>query len=140
METFNNSKIMKNKWRTPYNHTELPYSLEVNNSPSQTVPDQTMSISHIMRRFVQGIPLDAGKVPVYHGDEQLPDIARMDLIDKEMLKRDLEETIKEGEAKLEAIKEHRKRKAAEKQQGQQKSPPLESPQQPEIIDPKSDTR
>lgn len=46
---------------------------EINDQPSETVPDQSMSVSEILRRFASGLPLGGEKVPLYEGDEDLLD-------------------------------------------------------------------
>lgn len=37
--------------------------------PSMTIPDQTMSIPELIRRYAQGLPLGAPRVPVYDGED-----------------------------------------------------------------------
>ena len=37
--------------------------------PSMTIPDQTMSIPELIRRYAQGLPLGAPKVPIYEGED-----------------------------------------------------------------------
>jgi len=37
--------------------------------PSMTIPDQTMSIPELIRRYAQGLPLGAPRVPIYEGDD-----------------------------------------------------------------------
>ncbi|QGF19321.1 hypothetical protein [Antarctic microvirus CAA_003_V_4] len=46
---------------------------EVNNSPSLTIPDQTMSINEIVRRFASGLPLGGNRVPEYDGEDDVLD-------------------------------------------------------------------
>jgi hypothetical protein len=55
---------------------------EQNSLPSMTIPDQSMTVREIMDRFTRGLPLNAGKVPIYEGEEYTPDITKMDLADK----------------------------------------------------------
>jgi hypothetical protein len=38
---------------------------EVNNKPSLTVPDQTLSIPELMKRYANGLPLGSPLVPLY---------------------------------------------------------------------------
>lgn len=52
---------------------------------SRTIPDQTMSIKELVRRFVKGIPADVSqKQPVYvdQSDHDLERMSRMDSADK----------------------------------------------------------
>ncbi|WNK13240.1 MAG: hypothetical protein [Microvirus sp.] len=51
-----------NKWERQH---------EKNIQPSMTIPDQTMSISEIMRRFASGLPLGGMRVPEYDGEDDL---------------------------------------------------------------------
>jgi len=55
---------------------------EINNQPSKTVPNQAMTVRELIIRFASGLPLDAGKVPIFEGDTDLPDIEKMDLIEQ----------------------------------------------------------
>lgn len=92
--------------------------------PSKTIPDQSMSIQEIVRRFVRGIPVDiVEKKPVYvdQNDHDLEKLSRMDFgekaeyaaalkLDAERLKAELDERQAEhaereaSEAKLKAEK------------------------------------
>lgn len=60
---------MKPKITTQYNYVPGTRK-EVNLKPSCTIPDQTLSIREIMRRFARGIPL-SGNVPVYEDQDSL---------------------------------------------------------------------
>lgn len=42
---------------------------EVNNQPSQTIPDQSMSVKTIMDRYARGLPLEGQRVPIYDGED-----------------------------------------------------------------------
>lgn len=73
-------------FRTQFN--EAPYEDgEKNDLPSLTIPDQSLSVSQIMARYAQGLPLDGVKVPVYDGDDDvdLPDPRRLDLAERQEL-------------------------------------------------------
>lgn len=59
---------------------------EVNKEPSQTVPDQSLSIRTIMERYARGLPIDNTKTPIYHGDDEIPDLRRLDLSEVQELK------------------------------------------------------
>lgn len=59
---------------------------EVNVGPSVTIPDQTMSVQEIMKRYARGLTV-MGQEGVFNGDEQfIPDLTRMDLSEIEDLK------------------------------------------------------
>lgn len=55
------------KFRTPYSpHVR---STEVNNLPSMTVPDQSMSVAEMLARHASGLPISGAKIPLYEGDQ-----------------------------------------------------------------------
>lgn len=71
------------KWRRAY---AGPYqSGEVNTLPSLTIPDQTMSLKEILDRYTHGLPFDDVRTPVYHGDVDVPDMSRLDLVEQHEL-------------------------------------------------------
>lgn len=54
--------------------------------PSQTIPDQTMSIKTILERYSKGLPVSGYKAPIYEdGDIEnyIPDPRRMDLAERQ---------------------------------------------------------
>jgi len=53
-----------------------------------------------MIRFASGLPLDAGKTPIYEGDSDLPDIDKMDQIERELYYRELKEQREAVEARV----------------------------------------
>lgn len=59
--------------RRLYNNYTKKFSLEevgeVNSSPSETIPDESLSIKEILQRFVNGMPLDVARRPVVFGDD-----------------------------------------------------------------------
>lgn len=107
---FENAEIMLSPIpiiRTPYTSKYYPKKMEVNNDPSLTVPDMSMSIEELVTRSAHGLPLDGAKVPLYEGDENvMPDLARLDLAERQSL---LEETRDEIDAINKRIKERRQK-------------------------------
>lgn len=71
------------KIKNSINAQEFEKQYEKPWGPSMTVPDQAMSVKEIMDRFVRGIPMEAGKVPIYEGEEFIPDWQKMDLTEKQ---------------------------------------------------------
>lgn len=55
---------------------------EVNLEPSLTIPDDALSIKEILDRYARGLPLGGERVPVYNGEELIPDFDRMSTIDR----------------------------------------------------------
>lgn len=69
--------------RNMLNYNHLRQAGEINTQPSMTVPDQAMSMKEILRRFAAGIPIEAGRVPIYDEENDLPDFRKMDLAERE---------------------------------------------------------
>lgn len=82
---------------------------EVNTMPSETVPDQTLSIREIMVRYSRGLPIDGAKVPIWEGEENdLPDPRTLDLAERQELAAEFEEEIRQIK------KAHSKKQTAKK--------------------------
>lgn len=110
---------MKPKIQTPWSHT---VQKEKGGGKSLTIPDQTMSISEILQRYVRGQSLgghaDEGQ---YYEDDDARDLDRMELTDRmEYIAqrgkeyRDLKQKQQdeaENEYKRKIIEEHEKTKA-----------------------------
>jgi hypothetical protein len=54
--------------RNPFNAKQYNDN-EVITEPSQTVPDQALTIREILKRYASGQPLGGGKEPIYEGEE-----------------------------------------------------------------------
>lgn len=95
------------KFKTPWNKSEFPVDKgEVNTQPSQTVPDQTLSLKELLDRYARGLPIVGEKFPIYNGDEEdLPDLKKMDLSEIADLKEKLDKQIKEQQGEL-LIQQH----------------------------------
>jgi hypothetical protein len=57
---------------------------EINDEPSLTVPDQTMSIRTILERYSRGLPV-TGFTPYYDEEDDLPDPRTLDLAERQEL-------------------------------------------------------
>lgn len=56
--------------------------LEINNLPSETQPDEVLSIREMLERHSRGIPMSgSNRQPIYYPEElgHVPDVERMDL-------------------------------------------------------------
>lgn len=126
------------KFKNHYNST--PSEGEKNDLPSMTIPDQTMSISTILKRYAQGLPVEGQKEPIFHGDEEyIPDIKTMDLADRqEYIENHLEklnelkaryqaEKKKYNEEKLEEEKQRQKKKQNKSEEEEQDKPYKQDP-------------
>lgn len=68
-----------------------PKDYEFNDGVSDVVPGMSDSIQDLLDRFVKGQEIPIQGDPYYH--DNLPDIERMNKIDREMLKRDVQKEI-----------------------------------------------
>jgi len=89
------SPEQKPRFQTIFNRHLFPHTGEVNNMPSRTIPDQTLSMQEILTRYARGLPLTNGKQPIYNGDEDLPDLKTMDLAEIQEYKENIQSQIKE---------------------------------------------
>jgi len=90
---------------------------EINNQPSETIPDQSMNMQTILQKYASGQPLGGREGAYQEGDEYLydeDDLKRMDLTEIQELKDQLERDIREryDKSKRDAIDRARE---AEKQ-------------------------
>lgn len=83
---------------------------------SQTVPDQSMSIGEIVKRFVRGIPVDVIKrEPVYidQGEYDLEKMSRMDFGERAEMAQQLRQENEEFEETLKANERAKRARAAQ---------------------------
>lgn len=105
------------RFKTQWNAQSFPSNYEVNNQPSLTIPDQTMSISEIMDRYARGIPFDDAKTPVYNGEEnEMPDLSTLDISERYDLMEenrqkiaDLQDRLKTRSKRVDPLEERLKR-------------------------------
>lgn len=84
---------MKQK-RTWFNPPEVIG--EINNLPSETVPDQTLSVKEIMVRYARGLPLEGQRVPIWNGeDDDMPDPRTLDLSERQDFAEQAKEELKQ---------------------------------------------
>lgn len=85
------------------NADQFPKKYEVVGGVSMTIPDQTLGIREIMKRFASGLPIDGEKVPIYDGeDDGMPDLSTMDLAERQEYLEDAEKELSDLKAKLES--------------------------------------
>lgn len=92
------------KFKTPWNSHEFPSNYEKVSSVSMTIPDQSMTVKEIMDRYARGLPVNGERSPVYHGEEFVPDLERMDLSEIEDLKSQVTADIKELQSRLGGVR------------------------------------
>lgn len=71
------------KIKTQLTSRMYPKDYETNLLSSLTVPGQSMTVADIVARYRKGLPIDqTAKIPLYQGEELMPDIDKMDLVDR----------------------------------------------------------
>lgn len=102
---------MATKFRTQFNRLKMSPG-EVNNKPSLTIPDQTLTLQQILERYAKGIGFAGSGGAVYDEDEggHIPDFRRMDLTEQHDY---IQETAKDLEAKMEAGKISKRKKESD---------------------------
>ncbi len=68
------------------NKKEHRFIGEVNNLPSETIPDQSMSIRTILDRYSRGLPISGERIPIWQqGDDynDMPDPRTLDLAERQ---------------------------------------------------------
>jgi hypothetical protein len=74
---------------------------EVISEPSQTIPDQTMSIRELIKRYASGLPLGGGNDPIYEGEDgDGIDPRRLDLAERQELEIAARQELAEIEERL----------------------------------------
>jgi len=74
--------------KTWMNAKQHPKNYEVNTDPSETIPDQTMSIRTLLDRYARGLPIGGSKQPIWQDDDEyndLPDPRTLDLAERQEL-------------------------------------------------------
>lgn len=56
---------------------------EINTGKSETIPNQSMTVREMIEQYRRGLPMEVGKVPVYNGEQELPDLSKMDLVERQ---------------------------------------------------------
>ena len=78
---------------------------EVNNEPSQTIPDQAMSVRELLSRYANGLPLAGSKEPIYEGEDgDGIDPRRLDLAERQELEVAARQELAEIEERLKSKK------------------------------------
>jgi len=78
---------------------------EINNLPSQTIPDQTLSVRELLVRYAKGLPLDGMKQPIWEGEDgDAIDPRRLDLAERQELEIAARQELAEIEERLKSKK------------------------------------
>lgn len=88
------------------NAKDFPYKGEVNNQPSETVPDQTMTMREILIRYAKGQPIDGEKTPLWEdGEGYAKDPDTLDLAEREELATQAREELQQLNEKFKTRKQ-----------------------------------
>lgn len=90
---------------------------EINEKPSMTVPNMSLSVNEILQRFANGQSMTKLANHEYHGDDYYPDPRTLDLVDIQNIAEENDAKIKELEKSL-----NEKRQAARREQWKQRNP------------------
>lgn len=78
---------------------------EINNLPSQTIPDQTLSVRELLVRYAKGLPLDGQRQPIWEGEDgDAIDPRRLDLAERQELEIAARQELAEIEERLKSKK------------------------------------
>lgn len=89
----------------------VPPPGELNDLASETVPNQSMSVQEMVERYNSGLPMRGQKVPIYNGDEPLPDISNLDLADAQAITEAIADQLADVKGRITAAKSIAENKA-----------------------------
>lgn len=118
---YTKDNVKPRTWRDPYNHHETTKTVEHNYLPSLTIPNDSFSLKELLDRNQRGLPLTtSGRTELYHGDEEMPDLQKMDISEihdlaeanrdkirsyHDLQKREAENAVAAKERKLKALED-----------------------------------
>lgn len=106
---------MKQRFRSNYNYNASKDG-ETNLMPSETVPNMSMSIQEIAKRYTRGLPLPKGQQMFYGGDTIYPNMKGMSDMEQADMVRAQQEYVEQKKQELQGFEKKRKlRKAQIKQ-------------------------
>jgi hypothetical protein len=92
------------KIRNIFNASEYN-DAEINNQPSETIPDQAMSVRELLTRYASGHSLGGSKEPIYEGEDgDGIDPRRLDLAERQELEIQARQELAEIEERLKSKK------------------------------------
>lgn len=90
----NSKKKVRNSLN--YEHTKQRY--EKNTMPSQTIPDQSLSVKQILERYTSGRPIGNVYTPIYDGEDfDMPDPRTLDLAERQELAQEYKDELRDIE-------------------------------------------
>lgn len=111
------------QFQTHYRRIRGRKDYERNTEPSETVPNQALSVKEIMRRFASGLPLNVSNVREYDSDtnenltfdDYMPDIKNMDPADRQEILENAKMQLEEVKTRLNAVASAKKIAATAKE-------------------------
>jgi hypothetical protein len=91
------------------NKKHHPYIGEINNQPSETIPDQSMSIRTLLDRYSRGLPISGERTPIWQqGDDfnDMPDPRTLDLAERQEFAELYQQELKSLKKTLKSEKNH----------------------------------
>jgi hypothetical protein len=95
------------KVKNIYSSQLFEKNYEVNDEPSLTIPDQTMSIKEILNRFASGLPVGGQKQALYdetESEDYIPDPRYMDLAERQEFAENYREEFQQIKERVEKPK------------------------------------
>lgn len=90
---------------------------EINNEPSLTIPDQSMSVRELLQRYANGLPLGGSKEPIYEGEDgDGIDPRRLDLAERQEMEIAARQELAEIEERLKSSKAEKSKSKLTEQQ------------------------
>jgi len=85
------------------NAKDFPVKGKICNTPSLTVPDQTMSIRTILERYSRGLPIGGRNDEYYDEEDDLPDPRTLDLAERQELAQQYKNEIEQVKSRKKVI-------------------------------------
>ena len=73
------------RFKTQFNAIPDPGNPLPGELPSMTIPNEAMTVREIIAMQARGLTLNNRRVPVYNGEEDIPDFQHLDLADQEAI-------------------------------------------------------
>lgn len=87
---------------------------------TMTIPDETLSVREVLKRYARGLPIHSTAIPVYDGpDIEFKDLSKMDLADREQYLEDLQKELAETQERLRNAKDQENKARIEADQKKQ---------------------
>lgn len=100
---------------TALNARKREKEYEKNTGVSDTIPGQTMTIQEMVARHRKGLPIDQSRGALYQGEELMPDIDKMDLVDRQAYMDSVADALVEVKARIqESVKTKREQEIIDK--------------------------